>query len=166
MVSVRHVVGLCKVIMYAIGLLLLQIHFVSRLPYQSLRIDLLLLLIVALTVELPFSVSITAAICVGFVVDVCSGRFWGLHVTSYVITVVLVSKVLLRFEMQNPLYQMVVTGCCGLIQGGLLVVFFWMDQQIPALSYTMVASLVVRSLVMMVVAPIVIHALVGVWSEA
>ncbi len=165
MFSVRHVVGLCKVIMYAIGLLLLQIHLVSRLPYQSLRIDLLLLLIVALTVELPFVVSITAAICVGFVVDVCSGRFWGLHVTSYVITVVVVSKVLLRFEMQNPLYQMVVAGCCGLLQGCLLVTFFWMDQQSAALSYTMIASLVVRSLVMMVVAPIVIHALVGVWSE-
>ena len=165
MVSVRHVVGLCKVTMYAIGLMLLQIHLVSRLPYQSLRIDLLLLLIVALTVELPFVVSITAAICVGFVVDVCSGRFWGLHVSSYVITVLVVSKVLLRFEMQNPLYQMVVAGCCGLIQGSLLVAFFWMDQQIPTLSYTMVASLVARSLVMMLVAPIVIHALAGVWSE-
>jgi len=157
MVSVRHVVGLCKVTMYAIGLMLLQIHLVSRLPYQSLRIDLLLLLIVALALELPFVVSITSAICLGFVVEVCSGRFWGLHVSSYVITVLVVSKVLLRFEMQNPLYQMVVAGCCGLIQGGLLVAFFWMDQQIPTLSYTMVASLVARSLVMMLVAPIVIH---------
>jgi rod shape-determining protein MreD len=165
MVSVRHIVGLCKVIMYAIGLLLLQIHLVSRLPYQSLRIDLLLLLIVALALELPFVVSITSAICLGFVVEVCSGRFWGLHVTSYVITVLVVSRVLLRFEMQNPLYQMVVAGCCGLIQGSLLVAFFWMDQQIPTLSYTMVASLVARSLVMMLVGPIVIHALVGVWSE-
>ena len=165
MVSVRHVVGLCKVTMYAIGLLLLQIHLVSRLPYQSLRIDLLLLLVVALTVELPFVVSITSAICLGFVVEVCSGRFYGLHVTSYVIAVLVVSKVLLRFEMHNPLYQMAVAGCCGLIQGGLILTFFWLDQQIPALSYTMVASLVARSLVMMVVAPMVILVLAGVWGD-
>lgn len=165
MVSVRHIVSLCKVTMYAIGLLLLQIHLVSRLPYQSLRIDLLLLLVVALTMEFPFVVSITAAICLGFVVDVCSGRFYGLHVLSYVIAVVMVSKVLLRFEMQNPLYQMVVAGCCGLIQGSLLVAFFWLDQQTPPLQYTMVACLVARSLVMMLVAPMVIHVLAGVWSE-
>ncbi|HBZ55686.1 MAG TPA: hypothetical protein DEO88_09785, partial [Syntrophobacteraceae bacterium] len=60
---------------------------------------------------------------------------------------------------QNPLYQMAVTACCGLIQGALLLVFFWLDQQSGVLTYTMVASLVVRSVVMMVVAPIVIHSL-------
>jgi rod shape-determining protein MreD len=165
MFTLRHFIGLCKVMMYAMGLLLVQIHFVSRLPYESLRIDLLLLLTVALAVEIPFVVGVTLAILLGFVVDVCSGRFWGLHVVSYVIAVVVVSKMLLRFEMQNPLYQMAVTACCGLIQGALLLVFFWLDQQSDVLTYTMVASLVVRSVVMMVVAPIVIHSLVGVWGE-
>lgn len=165
MFSVRHFIGLCKVVMYAIGLLLLQIHLVSRLPYQSVRIDLLLLLVVALGVELPVVVGVTTAMCLGFVVDVCSGRFWGLHVTSYVVTVLVVSKVLLRFEMENPLYQMAVTGCCGLIQGGLLIAFFWLDRQGEVLTNSLVASLVVRSLLMMVLAPLLIPTLAGVWGE-
>jgi rod shape-determining protein MreD len=164
MYTLGHLFSVCKVVMYAFGLFLLQIHFISRLPYESLRVDLLMLFMVALALELPLVGSVTSAICLGYVVDVFCGRFWGLHVTSYVITVLVVSKVLLRFEMQNPLYQMAVAGVCGLIQGGLLMIFLWLDRQGELLTNTLMASLVARSLVMMVMAPALVHSLSGFWD--
>jgi rod shape-determining protein MreD len=164
MYTLRQVFRVCKVVMYAFGLFLLQIHFVSRLPYESLRIDVLLLLMVALALELPFAGSITSALCLGYMVDVFCGRFWGLHVITYVITVLVVSKVLLRFEMQSPLYQMAVTAVCGLLQGCVLMLFLWMNRQGELLTGTLMASLVARSLVMMVLAPVLLHSLAGLWE--
>ncbi len=164
MYTLRHFFSLCKLVMYAFGLLLLQIHFVSRLPYDSLRVDLLLLLMLALTLELPIIGAVSSAIGLGYVVDVFCGRFWGLHVASYVITVLIVSKVLLRFEMQSPLYQMAVAGVCGLLQGGLLMAYLWLDRQGEVLTNTLIASLLARSLVMMVLAPAFVHSLSGFWT--
>jgi rod shape-determining protein MreD len=164
MYTFRQLFSVCKVVMYAFGLFLLQIHFISRLPYESLRVDLLLLFMVALALELPLIASVTSAIALGYVVDVFCGRFWGLHVTAYVLTVLVVSKVLLRIEMQNPLYQMAVAGVCGLIQGALLMIFLWLDRQGELLTSSLIASLVARSLVMMVLAPALVHSLSGLWD--
>jgi rod shape-determining protein MreD len=165
MFTFRQLISVCKVVMYGFGLLLLQIHFISRLPHESLRVDLLLLFMMALALELPITASVGSAMGLGYIVDVFCGRFWGLHVVSYVITVLVVSKVLLRFEMQNPLYQMSVAGICGLIQGGLLMAFLWMDRQGEVLTNALIASLVARSLVMMVLAPALVHSLSGFWGE-
>jgi rod shape-determining protein MreD len=165
MQTLSQLTSILKLVTYSFGLFLVQIHFISRLPFQALRVDLLLILTVGLALELPILLSISWAIFIGYVVDVFSGKFWGFHVGSYVVTVLLVSKMLQRIEMHNPMYQMFVAGLCALVQCGLLAFFLWFDQQAALLSWSVVASLIVRTMLMMLLAPVVVGALAGLWDS-
>jgi rod shape-determining protein MreD len=165
MQTLSRLISVLKLVTYSFGFFLVQIHFISRLPFQALRVDLLLLLMLGLALQLPLPMSISWALFLGYVVDVFSGKFWGFHVGSYVATVLLASKMLQKFEMHNPLYQMSVAGLCASLQCGLLVLFLWFDHQPAALSWSLLAGFLVRTMVMMLLAPVVVATLAGLWDE-
>lgn len=165
MQPLSRLAGSFKLILCSLGLLLIQMHFVARLPYQALRIDLLLLLILGCALQVPFIFGIHYALLMGFIMDVFSGKFWGFHVGSYVITVILVNKVLAKFEVTSSVYQMLLAGLSAAGQSAALAMVLMWTQDSLMLSWADWANLVVRSLLMMFLAPLVIHTLSGIWES-
>src|SRR5512142_3149846 len=106
-------VRILRLVVYTFSILLIQAHFVTRLPYQALRADLLLPLMFGIAAEWPPTAGLLWACFWGFLADNFSGMFWGLHVGSYVMAVCLVHMASERFDCQNPFYQMCLVGLCA-----------------------------------------------------
>ncbi len=70
----------------------------------------------------PF-LSIIWASAWGFIADTLSGKFWGFHVGAYVVAICLVNITAERFELHNPLYQMLFVGACAFGQSVALGLF-------------------------------------------
>ncbi len=148
---------LSKVTLYTLFLLFLQSFWVSTFSRSELRIDLLLPLMFGAAVEWPPFLSIIWALAWGFVADTLSGKFWGFHVGSYVVAICLVNITAERFELHNPLYQMLFVGACALGQSlalGLFLIVQAPEQMAMPSTYM---SLLGRSLVTMILAPIITH---------
>lgn len=146
-----------RVVLYTISVFLVQAVWISRLPYPAIRVDLMLALMLGVATEWSLAAGLVWALLWGYVFDALSGKFWGFHVVSYVIAVCLVHISIEKFEFQNPLYQMVVVGCCALGQAVVLWLYLLVEPQTSALDAQVWQSLVIRSLVMAAVAPLVIH---------
>jgi len=151
-----------KLLTYSLGLFLVQENFVSHLPHQALRVDILLLFIMGLALQLPLLLSIAWAMLVGYAADVFSGQFWGFHVCSYIFAVLLVTKILQKLKLDHFFYQMLLGGCCALFQSFLLAGFLWFTGQVSFLSWSLWATLVVRLLLMMLLAPVVVYLTSGI----
>lgn len=124
-----------------------------------MRVDLLLPLMFGTAVEWSPVLSIAWASVWGFILDTLSGKFWGFHVGSYVVAVCLVNITAERFELYNPLYQMLFVGACALGQSFALGLFllFEAPAQIEVSSTYM--SLLLRSIFMMLLTPLVTYPL-------
>ena len=146
-----------KITLYTLFLLFLQSCWVSRFPHPALRIDLLLPLMFGTAVEWPPVVSIAWATGWGFILDTLSGKFWGFHVGSYVVAVCLVNIAVERFELYNPLYQMLFVGACALGQSVALGLFLLFEAPSQIEVSSAYVSLILRSLVMMLLAPIIAY---------
>ncbi|MGA2939329.1 MAG: rod shape-determining protein MreD [Syntrophobacteraceae bacterium] len=146
-----------KITLYSFFVLALQAHLIPRLPYQALRVDLLLPLMFAIALEWPPLVGVLWAGFWGFVVDNFSGGFWGLHVGSYMVTVCLVNMASDRFDWCSPAYQMGLVGLCALGQSialGLFLSFVPMD--VPELTSIWI-GLGIRTLLSVTIAPFLIY---------
>ena len=155
-----------KAVVYAFVLLLVQAHVVSRLPYEALRADLLLPFMFGIASQWPPAASLLWAALWGFMVDNFSGEFWGLHVGSYMVAVCIVNIASEKFEFENPVYQMVMTGICALGQSvalGLFLLFTPLDAQSVSLVWI---SLCIRTLLTMTLAPFVIYPLLHFREDA
>ncbi|MDR3569312.1 MAG: rod shape-determining protein MreD [Syntrophobacteraceae bacterium] len=142
-------------------LLALQGQIVPQLPYAALRIDLLLSFMFAVAVEWSPMAGLLWAGSLGFVVDVFSGEFWGLHVGSYVVTVCLVNMASENFDCCNPAYQLGLVGLCGLGQSIALGLFL---SYVPTDSATLTSiwvSLCIRTLLSATIAPLLIYPLLS-----
>jgi rod shape-determining protein MreD len=142
-------------------LLALQAQIIPQLPYAALRVDLLLPLMFAVAVEYSPLTGVLWAGALGFMVDVFSGEFWGLHVGSYVVTVCLVHMASDSFDWHNPAYQMGLVGLCALGQSVALGLFF---SYVPMDSATLTSiwiSLSIRTLVSATIAPLLIYPLLS-----
>lgn len=148
-----------KVSVYTCLILLVQVLWVSRLPFVALRADLLLPLMFGVAIQWPPILSIIWAFFWGFVTDALSGKFWGFHVGSYLVAVCLVHIATEKFEFHNPLYQMSFIGLCALGQSVVLGMFLLFE---PSGSLTVAStwtSLAIRSVMMTVLCPVIIHPL-------
>ena len=148
---------LSKVTLYILFLLLLQSFWVSNFSRSELRIDLLLPLMFGAAVEWPPFLSIIWALAWGFVADTLSGKFWGFHVGSYVVLICLVNITAERFELHNPLYQMLFVGACALGQSMALGLFLIVQAPEQMAMPSTYVSLLGRSLVTMILAPIITY---------
>jgi rod shape-determining protein MreD len=156
-----------KVVAYTLVLLLVQAHVVTRLPYPALRADLLLPLMFGVAAGWPAVVSLLWASLWGFVVDNFSGEFWGLHVGSYMVAICIVNIASEKFDFQNPVYQMVMTGICALGQSVALGLFLSFAPVVDAGSVTITwISMGIRTLLTMTVAPFVIYPLLNLRESA
>jgi len=147
---------LVGVILYTVGLVLLQALWVARFSYPAMRADLLLPLMLGVAIEYPSSMSFFWAFLWGFAMDTLSGKFWGFHVGSYVLVVCLVSIVSEKIELQNSFYRMLLAGLCALGQSIVLGFFLLVEPSAviePAYTWK---SMIVRSLVIMLISPAVI----------
>jgi rod shape-determining protein MreD len=148
-----------RVVLYAFALLVVQAHVVSRLPYPALRADLLLPFMFGIASRWSPATGLLWAAVWGFVVDGFSGEFWGLHVGSYMAAVCIVKIASEKFEFENPVYQMVMTGICALGQSvalGLFLSFVPLDAGAVTLIWV---GLCIRTLLTMTLAPFVIYPL-------
>jgi rod shape-determining protein MreD len=142
-------------------LLSLQAQIVPQLPYAALRIDLLLPFMFGVAVEWSPLAGLLWAGGLGFVVDVFSGEFWGLHVGSYIVTVCLVNMASENFDCSNPAYQLGLVGLCGLGQSIALGLFL---SYVPTDSATLTSiwvSLCIRTLLSATIAPLLIYPLLS-----
>ncbi len=155
--SAFSVVRQSRLVLYTLLVLLVQAHFVSRLPYPALRADLVLpLMFGAGALWSPIAALLWASFW-GFVVDNFSGEFWGLHVGSYMMAVCLVYMASDRFDCCSPVYQMCVVGICAAGQSiaiGLFLSFVPMD--LVSLSNLWI-GLAIRTLLCMTSAPFLIY---------
>jgi rod shape-determining protein MreD len=146
-----------KTTLYSFFVLALQAHLIPRLPYQALRVDLLLPLMFAIAVEWPPLVGVLWAGFWGFVVDNFSGVFWGLHVGSYMATVCLVNMASERFDWSNPAYQMGLVGLCALGQSIALGLYLsFVPMEVPELTSIWI-GLGIRTLLSVTIAPFLIY---------
>lgn len=146
---------------YTFVLLLLQIHWIARLPHPSLRIDLLLPLMFGVAMQWSPLPSLLWACFWGFIADTFSGKFWGFHVISYVIGVCLVEIAVEKFEFHNPIYQMCFVGVCAFCQSLALGAFVLLGSAASISTLAIWHSLVLRSIFMGLVAPLVIYPVWG-----
>jgi rod shape-determining protein MreD len=122
-----------------------------------MRADLLLPLMFGIAITWPPLASLSWAFIWGFAVDTLSGKFWGFHVGSYVVAVCLVNVASEKFELQNPLYQMLLVGIGAFGQSLSLCLFLLLE------PYTMVdlssiwKELIIRSFFIMLFSPFVIY---------
>lgn len=154
-----------KITIYTLLILSLQAHLIPRLPYPALRIDLLIPVMFAVSVEWSPLGGLLWACLWGFVVDNFSGEFWGLHVGSYAVMVCLVNLASDRFDRRNPGYQMGLVGLCAVGQSlalGLYLSFVPMD--LPSLTSIWI-SLGIRTLFSVTVAPFLIYPLLNPRTE-
>jgi len=150
---------LLKVTLYTLFLLVLQSYWVSYFGRPELRIDLLLPLMFGTAVEWSPLLSVVWASAWGFIVDALSGKFWGFHVGTYVVAVCLVNITAERFEYHNPVYQVLFVGACALGQSGALGLFLLFEAPGQIDFASTCRSLLARSVVMMVVAPLITYPL-------
>lgn len=143
--------------LYTVFLLFLQSYWVSYFSRPELRIDLLLPLIFGTAVAWSPLVSIIWASVWGFIADTLSGKFWGFHVGSYVAAICLVNITAERFEFHNPLYQMLFVGACAFGQSVALGLFLFFEAPGQIEVFPTFASLMARSLVMMMLAPLITY---------
>ena len=135
----------------------MQIHLVSQLPQQFLRIDLLLPLMFGVAMEWSPLTGLLWACLWGYIADVFSGEFWGFHVVSYVIAVCLVNIAVEKFEFHNPFYQMCFVGACALGQSLILGLFLLFQPASPFLVLSTWHSLTLRSIVTALISPLLIY---------
>ncbi|MBP8645937.1 MAG: rod shape-determining protein MreD [Syntrophobacteraceae bacterium] len=147
---------LLKVSLYSLLLLLLQAAWNSRVPSPTLKADFLLPIMLAVAVEWPAVGSLGWAIVWGFVADTLSGKLWGFHVGSYVLSICLVHIAAEKFEFQNPLYQMFFVGVCSMIQSVVLGMFLLLEPSGSMLDVTAGRDLVGRFIFTMVLTPLII----------
>lgn len=153
---------LVRVVAYTFVLVLLQAQCVSVLPKPALRVDLILPLMFGIAVEWPPVLSVLWAFLWGYVMDTLSGKFWGLHVGSYVFAVCLVNITAEKFEFHNPVYQMIFVGLCALGQSLVLGLFLLFEPSGSTVVASSLHSLVLRSLLMTILSPVVIYPM---WSS-
>lgn len=146
-----------RIVAYTLCVFLVQAVWISRLPYPSVRVDLLLPVMLGVAMEWSLAAGLVWALLWGYVLDILSGKFWGFHVLSYVVAVCLVHISIERFEFRNPLYQMVMVGGCAVGQAVVLWLYLLVEPQTSALDPRVWQSLTVRSVVMAVVAPLFIY---------
>ncbi len=137
-----------KVLIYTLVLLMVQVHWVSRLPVQALRIDLFIPLTFGVALIWPPLGALFWAFFWGFVVDLLSGKFWGFHVGSYVVTCCLVTITMDRLELGNPLFHLFFIGLCSLGQSIVLGLFLWLEPGTPGMLQDVWWNLLGRSVVM------------------
>ena len=150
-----------KFTLYSLFMLALQAHLIRRLPYEALRIDLLLPVMFAIAVESSPLAGVFWAGLFGFIVDNFSGEFWGMHVGSFIVTVCLVNMASEKFDWRNPAYQMGLVGLCALGQSvalGLFLFFTPLDLPPPTSIWI---SLGIRALLSAAVAPFLIYPLLN-----
>ena len=122
-----------------------------------MRADLLLPLMFGIaTVWSPLP-SLSWALLWGFVLDALSGKFWGFHVGSYVVAVCLVYAASEKFELQNPLYQMLLVGLCALGQSVVLGLFLMLEPDSLVGISSILQDLLIRSLFIMLLSPFIIY---------
>lgn len=152
--------GYLKIAAYTLALFILQAVWVSRIPYAGMRVDLLLPVMFGVALRKPPHAGLLWAFAWGYVIDVFSGKLWGFHVVSYVLTASLVYVGAQRIEFQNTGYQVVFMGLCSIGQSAVLGLFLWVSfSSSHVLSPALCASLVVRSLIMIVLCPLIIRPL-------
>jgi rod shape-determining protein MreD len=146
-----------KVILYTLSLLFLQSFWVTHCLRPELRIDFLLPLMFGIAVEWSPVLSIVWALLWGFILDTLSGKFWGFHVGSYVVTICLVNITAERFEYHNPVYQMLFVGACALGQSVALGLFLFFEApERMGISFIWI-SLLARTILMMMLAPLITY---------
>jgi rod shape-determining protein MreD len=145
-----------KIAGYALLLLIVQTHFVANLSQRAFRLDLLLPTVVGIAIKLPYSTSILLAFVLGYVVDVLSGKFWGLHVGAYVLVVLLVHMTAQKIEFRNLFYQISFIGVCMLGQSFVLGLLLWIKASTPLMLDPLLKSFGIRSVLNTLIAPIII----------
>lgn len=148
-----------KVTLYTLFLLFLQSTWISRFSHPALRVDLLLPLMFGTAIEWPPVLTLAWASWWGFVLDTLSGKFWGFHVGSYVVAVCLVNIAAERFELYNPLYQMLFVGACALGQSVALGLFLLLEAPSQIEVSSTYLSLIIRSFLMMLLTPLITYPL-------
>jgi rod shape-determining protein MreD len=146
-----------KVGLYSFVLLLVQALWISRLPYPALRADLLLPLMFGIALEWPPFPCFLWAFSWGFVVDTLSGKFWGLHVGSYVAAICLVNIASERLELRNPVYQMIFVGFCAFGQSIVLSVFLMLEPYGSLFLGTAWNRIIMRTLFMTILTPLILY---------
>jgi rod shape-determining protein MreD len=146
-----------KFFLYTVIVLVLQAHFVQRLPYEALRVDLLLPVMFAIAVECSPLTSVFWAGILGFMADNFSGEFWGMHVGSFILTVCLVNMASERFDWRNPAYQMGLVGLSALVQSMALGLFLSFTTVDMAVTTSFWISLCLRALLSATIAPFLIY---------
>ena len=141
--------------------LALQAQIVPQLPYAALRVDLFLPFMFAVAVEWSPMGGLLWAGVLGYVADVFSGEFWGLHVGSYVVTVCLVHMASENFDCCNPGYQLGLVGMCALGQSIALGLFLSYVPMDSATLATIWVSLGIRTLLSATIAPLLIYPLLS-----
>lgn len=157
LVSELHVGRALTVLLYTFFIMLVQVHVVARLPYQALRTDLLLPLLIAAAVGWSPLPGLAWAAFWGFLADNFSGQLWGLHVCSYAVAVCLVHLASDRFDCYNPIYQAFLAGICVLGQSiaiGLYLSF--VPQDLPTLTDIWI-SLGIRTVLCMTLTPLLVY---------
>jgi rod shape-determining protein MreD len=144
-----------KVNGYTVLLFLAQVVWVSRLPHPVLRVDLLLPLMFAAGHRgLPLQ-ALVFALAWGFVMDVFSGTFWGLHVSAYLLTVCLVILIQVRVELTHLAYQVLFVGGCALLQSVMIGVYLMVHTMPVQPGGPFWESLLGRALITMILAPLI-----------
>lgn len=146
-----------RVSAYTLLLLLLQAIWISRLSYPAMRVDLLLPLMFGVATVWPPLASLAWAFFWGFAVDTLSGKFWGFHVGSYVVAVCLVNVATEKFELQNPLYQMLLVGFCAFGQSVALGMYLLLEPFNVVSVSAIWEELLIRALFTMLLAPFIVY---------
>ncbi len=149
-------VYLLEMFLYTFLLVLLQADFFVRLPYPALRADILLPLVVGVAAQWSPVPSLLWACVWGYALDTLSGEFWGLHVGSYVVAISMVNIASEKFDFHNPVYQMCLVGLCALGQSLALGLYVSFEPAGLGPSATIWTSLLIRSVLIMVLAPFII----------
>lgn len=147
---------LLKITGYAFILFLIQVNLIACLPYRALRVDLMLPAMVGVALSSSSAIAIVWAFVWGYMVDILTGKFWGLHVGTYVITVRLVQVMAQKVESRNPFYQMFLVLLCVLGQSVILGVFLWIKSPTPLLLDSFLKNLEIRSLLITFLTPLII----------
>lgn len=142
-------------------LLALQAQIVPQLPYAALRIDLFIPFMFVVAVEWSPLSGVLWAGSLGFMVDVLSGEFWGLHVGSYIVAVCVVNMASENFDCLNPGYQMGLVGLCALGQSVALGLFLSYVPMDSATLRSIWVSLSIRTLLSATIAPLLIYPLLS-----
>lgn len=148
---------LVRVCVYTMVLVVLQAQWISELPRLAMRGDLLLPLMFGIAIEWPPVLSVLWAFLWGYIMDTLSGKFWGLHVGSYLIAVCMVNIASEKFEFHNPVYQMIFVGLCALGQSLVLGFFLLFEPAGTVVLANNWNSLLLRTLIMTILSPLIIY---------